>query len=134
MNYQQTLDYIYSFVDYGLKSRYKYSPETFDLTRMRTVLARLGDPQRRFPAAHIAGTKGKGSVSAMLASIVRAAGYRTGLYTSPHLNDFCERLQLDGRPIAHEALAALTTGLRPLFDSSQGITTFEITTALAHHW
>jgi dihydrofolate synthase/folylpolyglutamate synthase len=134
MDYQQSLDYIYSFVDYGLKSRYKYSPETFDLTRMRTVLARLGDPQRRLPALHVAGTKGKGSVSAMSASVLRAAGYRTGLYTSPHINDFNERLQLDGQPISHDALAALTSQLRPLFDSTPGITTFEITTALAHQW
>jgi len=134
MDYQQTLDYIYSFVDYGLKSRYKYSPETFDLTRMRTVLARLGDPQRRFPSVHVAGTKGKGSVAAMSASILRAAGFRVGLYTSPHLNDFCERLQLDGAPISHDALAELTTELRPLFDSTPGITTFEITTALAQQW
>jgi dihydrofolate synthase / folylpolyglutamate synthase len=134
MNHQQTLDYIYSFVDYGLKSRYKYSPETFDLTRMRTLLARLGDPQRRLPAIHVAGTKGKGSVSAMSASILRAAGYKVGLYTSPHLNDFCERLQLDGQPISHEALADLTTELRPFFDTLPGITTFEITTALANVW
>lgn len=134
MDYNQALDYIYSFVDYGLKSRYKYSPETFDLTRMRTLLARLGDPQRRFPSAHIAGTKGKGSVSAMIASIMRAAGYRVGLYTSPHLNDYCERIQLDGGPIPPESLAALTAELRPLFDSTPGVTTFEITTALAHEW
>lgn len=134
MNYQQALDYIYSFVDYGLKSRYKYSPETFDLTRMRTLLARLGDPQRRLPAVHVAGTKGKGSVAAMVASSLRAAGYHTGLYTSPHLNDFCERLQLDGQPISHAALADLTTELRPAFDALPGVTTFEITTALAHQW
>src|SRR3990172_3091169 len=102
MDYNQALDYIYSFVDYGLKSRYKYSPETFDLTRMRTLLARMGDPQRRFPSAHIAGTKGKGSASAMIASIMRAAGYHVGLYTSPHLNDFCERIQLDGGPIPQQ--------------------------------
>ncbi len=134
MNYQQTLDYIYSFVDYGLKSRYKYSPETFDLTRMRTVLARLGDPQRRLSSVHVAGTKGKGSVSAMTASVLRVAGYRVGLYTSPHLHDFCERIQVDGQPIPLEGLAALTTELRPLFDSTPGITTFEITTTLAHEW
>lgn len=134
MDYQQTLDYIYSFVDYGLKSRYKYSPETFDLTRMRTLLARLGDPQRRLPAVHVAGTKGKGSVSAMTASILRAAGYKVGLYTSPHLNDFCERMQLDGEPISHEALADLTTEMRPLIDALPNVTTFEITTALAHQW
>jgi dihydrofolate synthase/folylpolyglutamate synthase len=134
MNYQESLDYIYSFVDYGLKSRYKYSAETFDLTRMRTILARVGDPQRRLPAVHVAGTKGKGSVSAMAASILRAAGLRVGLYTSPHLNDFCERLQLDGLPISHETLAELTTQLRPIFDAEPGVTTFEITTALAHQW
>lgn len=134
MDYQGSLDYIYSFVDYGLKSRYKYSPETFDLTRMRTLLARLGDPQRRMPAVHVAGTKGKGSVAAMTASVLRQAGYRVGLYTSPHLHDFCERIQLDGKPISHQALAKLTTDLRPLFDSLPGITTFEITTALANEW
>jgi len=134
MDYNQTLDYIYSFVDYGLKSRYKYSPETFDLTRMRTVLARLGDPQRKLPAVHVAGTKGKGSVAAMTASILRAAGFHVGLYTSPHLNDFCERLQFDGEDISHEALAGLTTELRPVFDVMPGVTTFEITTALAHVW
>ncbi|MBI3244061.1 MAG: bifunctional folylpolyglutamate synthase/dihydrofolate synthase [Chloroflexi bacterium] len=134
MDYQQTLDYIYSFVDYGLKSRYKYSPETFDLTRMRTVLARLGDPQRKLPSVHVAGTKGKGSVAAMAASVLQAAGYKAGLYTSPHLHDFCERIQFDGEPIPPEALAALTTELRPLFDSAADITTFEITTALAHEW
>ena len=134
MDYQQALDYIYSFVDYGLKSRYKYSPETFDLTRIRMVLAWLGDPQRKLPPAHVAGTKGKGSVSAMLASILGEAGYRVGLYTSPHLQDFCERIQLNGQPIPQEALAALTAELRPLFDSTVGITTFEITTVLAHEW
>lgn len=134
MNYQQALDYIYSFVDYGLKSRYKYSPETFDLTRMRTLLARWGDPQRRLPAVHVAGTKGKGSVSAMCASILRAAGYKVGLYTSPHLEDFCERLQIDGQPISHAALANLTTELRPIVEALPGVTTFEITTALAHQW
>lgn len=134
MNYPQALEYIYSFVDYGLKSRYKYSPETFDLTRMRTLLARWGDPQRRLPAVHVAGTKGKGSVSAMSASILRAAGYKVGLYTSPHLEDFCERLQLDGQPISPEALADLTTELRPIVDSLPGVTTFEITTALANQW
>ncbi|MBM4421886.1 MAG: bifunctional folylpolyglutamate synthase/dihydrofolate synthase [Chloroflexi bacterium] len=134
MDYDQTLDYIYSFVDYGLKSRYKYSPDTFDLTRMRTLLARLGDPQRRLPSLHVAGTKGKGSVSAMAASILRAARYRVGLYTSPHLNDFCERIQFDDQPISHDTLSSLTTELRPVFDSLPGVTTFEITTALAHEW
>ncbi len=134
MNYHETLDYIYSFVDYGLKSRYKYSPETFDLTRMRILLARLGDPQRRTPSVHVAGTKGKGSVSAMVASMLQAAAFRVGLYTSPHLDDFCERMQFDGHPIPSDELAALTTELRPLFDATSGITTFELTTALAHVW
>nr|MBI2903723.1 bifunctional folylpolyglutamate synthase/dihydrofolate synthase [Chloroflexota bacterium] len=134
MNYHETLDYIYSFVDYGLKSRYKYSPETFDLTRMRILLARLGDPQRRTPSVHVAGTKGKGSVSAMAASMLQAAGFRMGLYTSPHLDDFCERIQFDGHPIPSDELAALTTELRPLFGATPGITTFELTTALAHVW
>src|SRR5437763_15934146 len=72
----------------------------FDLANMVTLAEALGNPQRRFPAVLVAGTNGKGSTSATLAGITRAAGYRTGLYTSPHLVNINERIQLDGEPIS----------------------------------
>src|SRR3970040_2123544 len=105
--YEEALDYLYSFVDYGSLRTYKYSAETFDLRRMVNFLAALGDPQTRYPVLHLAGTKGKGSVSAMCPSALRAAGYRTGFYTSPHLQDFCERIQVNGELIPRAAVADL---------------------------
>jgi dihydrofolate synthase / folylpolyglutamate synthase len=130
-DYQQALDYLYSFIDYSLQRTYSYSDRTFDLGRMHAFLALLGDPHKRYPIFHVAGTKGKGSVSAMLESVLREAGYRTGFYTSPHLIDFCERIRLAGEPIAHERLAALVNGVRGQVEKVPGLTTFEISTALA---
>src|SRR5580765_6310489 len=77
----------------------------FELAHMRTLAATLGNPQNAFPAILIAGTNGKGSTAATLASILQAAGYRTGLYTSPHLERVNERIQIDGRPIADDDFA-----------------------------
>jgi dihydrofolate synthase/folylpolyglutamate synthase len=131
MTYDDTLDYLYSFVDYSLQRTFRYSPQTFDLSRMRVLLERLGNPQDSYPVIHVAGTKGKGSVSALTASALRAAGYRTGFYTSPHLVDFAERIQLNGHDISHERLSELTEQIRPVVAKVPGLTTFEITTALA---
>ena len=78
----------------------------------------------------MAGTKGKGSVAALCASALRAAGYKTGLYTSPHLLDFCERIQVDGQSIPHEQLAALVEEIKPAVGRIPKLTTFELTTAL----
>ncbi len=78
----------------------------FDLAHMRTLLHALGDPQLRFPSVLIAGTNGKGSTAATLASILQSAGHRTGLYTSPHLEQPHERIRIDGLPISDAALAA----------------------------
>ncbi len=129
--YQATLDYLYSFVDYSLTHSNRYSPENFDLERMRVFVDKLGNPQSLYPIIHIAGTKGKGSVASMCASCLQAAGYRTGLYTSPHLEDYCERIQIAGQPISRQALIALVDELRPYLDAGTELTTFEITTALA---
>jgi dihydrofolate synthase/folylpolyglutamate synthase len=74
---------------------------------MQVACARAGHPERAFPAVHVAGTNGKGSTSAMLEAIARSAGLRTGLYTSPHLLRFAERIRLDGEPITDDALATL---------------------------
>ena len=129
--YQDTLNYIYSFVDYSLTRSFRYSPEKFDLDRMYEFVEHLGNPQQAYPIIHVAGTKGKGSVTAMCASALRAEGYRVGLYTSPHLQDYAERIQVDGQQIQHEELIDLVEEIKPFLDKGTRLTTFEITTALA---
>ncbi|MFB0545306.1 MAG: folylpolyglutamate synthase/dihydrofolate synthase family protein [Anaerolineae bacterium] len=131
LTYKEALNYIYSFTDYEKKSSYRYAPENFDLGRMERLLALLDNPHRRFKSIHIAGTKGKGSTSAMIASILNAAGYKTGLYTSPHLHTFRERIRIGRELISEEAVADLIQRLRPLVSQVEGLTTFEIITALA---
>ncbi|MCS6993305.1 MAG: bifunctional folylpolyglutamate synthase/dihydrofolate synthase [Anaerolineales bacterium] len=128
--YNLALDYLYSFVDYSLKRADQLAAAHFDLARMRQLLARLGQPQEAYPTIHVAGTKGKGSVSALCASALTASGRKTGLYTSPHLLDFCERIQVNGQPIAHADLADLVEEIKPAVAAIPQLTTFEITTAL----
>ena len=129
--YQEALDYIYSFIDYSLKKNFQFSPEKFNLARMRSFLTYLGEPHQQYPLIHIAGTKGKGSVAAMCSSALQAAGYRVGLYTSPHLHDYTERIQVNGCPIPHAEVVALVKEIKPYLDRGTELTTFEITTALA---
>ncbi len=129
--YQAALDYIYSFVDYSLKRIFRYSPENFNLERMEKLAVSLGSPHQKYLIIHIAGTKGKGSVAALCASVLQAAGYRAGFYTSPHLQDFVERIQVDGEPISHTDLVALVDEMKPHIAAIPELTTFEITTALA---
>jgi dihydrofolate synthase/folylpolyglutamate synthase len=129
--YREALDYLYRFTDYGKLSGYTYSADRFDLDRVRQLLALLDNPQRQFRAVHVAGTKGKGSTSAMIASILLQAGYHTGLYTSPHLHSFRERIQLDGDMIPESAVAEGVERLRTVAPQVPDITTFELITALA---
>jgi dihydrofolate synthase/folylpolyglutamate synthase len=129
--YQATLEYLYSFVDYSLTHNLSNLPEKWDLERMRQLLKPLGNPEQAYPVIHVAGTKGKGSVCALCANALQAAGFTVGLYTSPHMQDYAERIRMDGEPIAHQALIELVDELRPTLDQCKGITTFEITTALA---
>lgn len=129
--YNQALDYLYGFVDYSLKHASELAKADFNLERMRALMALLGNPQDTYPSIHVAGTKGKGSVSALCAAALRAAGRRAGLYTSPHLIDFCERIQVDGEPIPHGELAALVEQIKPAVAQVEKLTTFELTTALA---
>lgn len=129
--YQQTLAYLYSFVDFSLKHSVDLKPEQFDLGRMQALVDALGNPQARFLSIHVAGTKGKGSVSALCASALQTQGYRVGLYTSPHLDDYAERIQVNGQMIDHAELVALVDELKPYIASIPRLTTFEITTALA---
>ena len=88
-------------------------------------------PQDKYPILHVAGTKGKGSVCALAASGLQAAGHRVGLYTSPHLLDYCERIQVNGEPVSHAALVGLVERAKPAVARIPKLTTFEITTALA---
>lgn len=106
------------------------------LESTRALLGHLGDPQHRFPAVLIAGSNGKGSTSALLAAMTAAAGYRTGLYTSPHLETVEERLRLDGRPIAPERLGGLLARIVDLAERETGAppTYFEALTAAAFQW
>ena len=129
--YQAALDYLYSFVDYSLTRNLRYSPEAFNLGRMEALMARLGNPERQYPVVHVAGTKGKGSVSVMCASALIAQGYHTGFYTSPHLQEYTERIQVDGQQISKHDLVELVDEIKPHVAAIEQLTTFEITTALA---
>ncbi|MFC2001168.1 bifunctional folylpolyglutamate synthase/dihydrofolate synthase [Chloroflexota bacterium] len=134
MDYQAALDYILSFADY---ERLPRSAVVFDLRRVERLLARLGNPQEAARTVHVAGTKGKGSTAAMIASILTRAGYRVGLYTSPHLLTFTERVQIDGRYIDEDAFARLVEVIKPEAEVVNRLgefgelTTFELLTALA---
>lgn len=129
--YQETLDYLYSFVDYSMTRGLRNMAEKFDLDRMRKFLDFLGNPEHSYPIIHVAGTKGKGSVCALCASALEAGTYKVGLYTSPHLQDYTERIQINGNPISREELVELVDEIRPFLDQGTEMTTFEITTGLA---
>lgn len=132
--YQQALDYLYSYVDYSLQRSFRYSPEKFDLSRMYELVSSLGNPQNDYSIFHIGGTKGKGSVSAYTASVLIAQGYKVGLYTSPHLEDYAERIQINGQPIEHGEMVEKLEHIKPYIEAIPRLTTFEITTALAMHY
>lgn len=120
LTYAQALEYLFPRV----------TTIKFGLDTTRALLASLGDPHRVIPCVHIGGTNGKGSVATLVAAALEAAGWRVGLYTSPHLVSFRERIRVAGQPISEEAVAAWTTRLRPLIEA-HGATFFEATTAIA---
>lgn len=129
--YQAALDYLYSYIDFSLTHQQNLSPENFDLARMVQLMQTLGDPHRAYPIIHVAGSKGKGSVSILCAEALRAQGYKVGLYTSPHLKDFEERIQVDSKSISRAGLVELVEDIKPFVDTVPFLTTFEISTALA---
>ncbi len=129
MTYQESLDYLTSLGRFGIK---------LGLERTETLLHELGDPQDLFQGVHVAGTNGKGSVCAMVASVLQAASYRVGLMPKPHLISYTERIQVDRRPISEADFAALLTELQPLINkvaSELGPPTeFEILTSAALYY
>ncbi len=129
--YQEQLDYLYSFIDFSLTKNLRYSEEKFNLNRMVKFMDFLKNPHRNYPVIHVAGSKGKGSTSALINSALIASGYRVGFYTSPHLHDFCERIRVNNQSISHEEFNFLVDELRPTIEQVDGISTFEISTAMA---
>ncbi len=131
LTYQQALGVILKRYDVERRVQPPYAERVWRLDRVRELLAALGDPHQCFPSVHVAGTKGKGSTTAMIASILRASGYRTGMYTSPHLHTFRERIQIDGTPIPESDLQRWATRFQPLLAARPEVTVFEAITALA---
>jgi len=134
--YQDALDYLYGLVNLEHSRIENYAPENISLERPRQLLGYVGDPHQEFESIHIAGTKGKGSVAAITASCLRASGLKVGLYTSPHLQDFRDRIRVltpddgDGR-ISPDQVADLVDMLRPIVDHVPGITWYELVTTMA---
>ncbi len=117
MTYQQATSYLESLIDYERTPAGAAAARVWNLDRMRHMLNAFGDPHLKLPCLHIAGTKGKGSTAAMAASILTSARLRTGLYTSPHLVSFRERIRLDGEMIAESDVVALVEAIRPAIES-----------------
>lgn len=131
MDYIAALNYIFSLTNFEATPATEYGSKTFDLTRMDRLVTALGDPHRKFASIHIAGTKGKGSTAAMIESVLRAAPYSTGLYTSPHLHTFRERIRVNGEMISQADVVAGIERIKPIADDLHRVTTFEVMTALA---
>jgi dihydrofolate synthase/folylpolyglutamate synthase len=132
--FQQALDFIYSFIDYerqGPRVR-----QTWDLRRVEALLSLLGNPHLKSKTIHIAGSKGKGSVASMTASALTEAGYKTGLFTSPHLHFYNERIRIDSSYISNDEIVEMVARVKPAVeavnrDATYGkLTTFEVTTAI----
>lgn len=122
MTYSAAIEYLYGLQKHGIK---------LGLETMRALLGRIGHPERRFRTLHIGGTNGKGSTAAMAAAILQASGLRVGLYTSPHLVEFRERIRVNGEMIPEESVADLTGQLRGAAPDELPPTFFEVTTAMA---
>src|SRR5512143_588394 len=132
-SYQKTIDYLYGLQKHGIK---------LALSNSRTLMEVMGNPHKKFRSVHIAGTNGKGSTSAFLEGMLSAAGYRVGLYTSPHLVSFTERLRIDNVQISEQKVVELARRVRegshgvPAADGAKSLnpTFFEVTTAMAFSW
>lgn len=131
MTYQETIDYL--FTRLPMFSRIGAAAIKKDLHNTIALCEALDNPQNHFKSIHVAGTNGKGSVSHMLAAILQTAGYKTGLYTSPHLHDFRERIKVNGEMIADKYVVDFTERVQPLIDEIEP-SFFEITVAMAFEY
>lgn len=131
MNYQQTLDYLYARLP--MFTRVGASAYRADLHNTIALCGQLGDPQHKFKSIHIAGTNGKGSTSHMLAAVFQQAGYKTGLYTSPHLKDFRERIRINGEMIDQEFVVEFVAQVQPSIEQLDP-SFFELTVAMAFQY
>ncbi len=136
-SYHETLQFLYTAIDYEKLISYQYNASTFSLDRMIKMLEYVGNPHKDFPTIHITGTKGKGSTSLMTATVLEQAGLRTGLFTSPHLIELRERIQINHEMISEGDFVAVATALWPYIqhlretDKASSPTFFETLTAMA---
>ena len=136
MNYTQAVKFLQSLEDYEKSPGVAYNAANYDLRRMEILLDRLGNPHKGRKTIHIAGTKGKGSTAAMISSVLFSAGYLTGLFTSPHLVSWQERIAVNGRPISQKSFARLMALIAQHVNAINRearfgkLTTFEVLTAL----
>src|SRR5690349_1173241 len=131
MNYTEALEYLYA----QLPVYHHIGPGAYkkDLTNTLALCAHLGNPQHKFKSIHVTGTNGKGSSSHMLAAILQSAGYKTGLYTSPHLKDFTERIKINGTGIPKERVAEFVNRMiQPMKEIQPSF--FELTVAMAFEY
>ncbi len=128
MTYPETLDYLFNSLP--MYHRIGQAAYKADITNTVSLMEHLGHPERKFQSIHVAGTNGKGSVSHMLCSILMRAGYKVGLYTSPHLVDFRERIRINGEMIPQEEVTAFVAQHRPFMEGLQ-LSFFEMTVGLS---
>ena len=136
MNYKAALAYIEKFIDYERSPDFSQQARRYNLNRISSLLERLGNPQDRLRVIHIAGSKGKGSTAALIASVLTQAGYKTGLFTSPHLITPRERCRINKELISESDIAYYIDKLKPAIDTVSAsefgrVSFFEIYTALA---
>jgi dihydrofolate synthase / folylpolyglutamate synthase len=140
LSYREAVEFIFGHTNNEAVPQFSHAEANYDLRRVFQLLERMGNPHLKARSLHITGTNGKGSTSAMLASVLSAAGYRTGLYTSPHLITMRERFNIDGKMISEEEVAVLMTRLKPEIEAvdREGaygkLTVFEILTVLCFCW
>jgi dihydrofolate synthase / folylpolyglutamate synthase len=130
--YQKALRFLATLTDHERLRIVRYNAQNFDLDRMRVLLKRLGNPHEQFKSVHVAGTKGKGSTCAMTAAMLQSSGMKVGLYTSPHLVDIRERIQINGQMISPQDLARLIRMVEPIVMRIKPLPTFfDVFTAIA---
>ena len=115
LTYNQAIEYLESFINYE-KLAAPYDPRKWKLDRVEYLLKAVGNPHESLKSIHIAGTKGKGSTAAMIDSILRESGFKVGLYTSPHLISFRERIRINGEMISEDQVRDLMTQMKPHID------------------